>query len=58
MNLDQRTSAWVRAQVAAAPPLSQEQAHQLPRFLSGLLNSTEHRDTATPATPKDLGMTA
>jgi len=58
MNLDQRTSAWVREQVAAAPPLSPEQAHQLTRFLGGVLKTADDRDRATSVTPKDLGMTA
>ncbi len=44
-----QTYTWIRAQVAAAPPLSEEQRYRLKYLLAGVRHGSANR--ADPAAP-------
>lgn len=54
---EQRTSPWVRTQVAVAPPLRPEQTHQLSRSVGDGINATGPPGAITTATLDALGGT-
>jgi hypothetical protein len=52
------TAEWVRAQVATAPPLTQEQSYRLRQVLGGVVQGRDDRSERIELAAENLGKTA
>jgi hypothetical protein len=53
-----KAAAWVHAQIAAAPPLSQEQAYRLKQMLGGVTQDRGERSATVERRSKTFRKTA